>query len=484
MSTGLHQLRITFGKVLVGLLWTMTAAICALAAIRGVSMLSTLILGGLLCGVSTVLWLRDPVGPLTRHISSAAAAGVVALLVLQYAGSSYQIDMHMAFFAALAVVSVWCCWVSVLVAGTTVAVHHLAFNFLYPYAVFPDGSDFPRVLIHAVIVVVQVAALAYLTNRAVAALAQAEAAGAEALAAETERAKLADKERDALRERELRRAEVDAAIATFRERIHLVMSTVGENSKLLTSTASQLNDSSSMTHQRVGQAVDTSNEGARDAETAATAAATLTQSIVEISRELTQTVEIAAVATGEAESTNTQIAGLAQAAGKIGDVMGLIRDIAEQTNLLALNATIEAARAGEAGRGFAVVATEVKSLAVQTAKATEEIAGQISAVQSSTSDAVAAIGGITARMKEINAHTARVADAVEQQRTATAEISRNVESAAGGTRQIVSILGELTAASDKNGESIRTVLDATQSVDRTAIKLGAEIEGFLAKVAA
>ena len=126
----------------------------------------------MLCGVSTALWMRDPVGPLTRYISSASMAGVVALLVLQYAGSGYQIDMHMAFFAALAVVAVWCCWVSILVAGTTIAVHHLTLNFVYPYAVFPDGSDFPRVVIHAVIVVVQVAALAYVTNRVVAALAQ------------------------------------------------------------------------------------------------------------------------------------------------------------------------------------------------------------------------------------------------------------------------------------------------------------------------
>ena len=191
----------------------------------------------------------------------------------------------------------------------------------------------------------------------------------------------------------------------------------------------------------------------------------------------------AAVATNEAETTNAQIAGLAEAAGKIGHVMGLIRDIAEQTNLLALNATIEAARAGEAGRGFAVVATEVKSLAVQTAKATEEISGQISAVQSSTSVAVEAIGGITARMKEINAHAATVSDAVEHQRAATAEISRNIANAAGGTKKIVAILGELTAASDQNNGSIKTVIGATQSVDSTAVELGTEIEGFLAKVA-
>ncbi|HMK78253.1 MAG TPA: methyl-accepting chemotaxis protein [Xanthobacteraceae bacterium] len=483
MSSGLHQLRLTFGKVLIGLLWVLTAGIAAFAAIRGNAVAATLLFGLLLCGVSTMLWMRDPTGPLTRYVSSASLAGVVALLVLQYAGSAYQIDMHMAFFAALAVIAVWCCWVSILIAGATIAVHHLTLNFIYPYAVFPDGSDFPRVLIHAVIVVVQVAALAYVTNRVIAALDAVEQAGAEALAAETARARLADVERDRLRQQEQRRAEIDAAIGAFRERMHRVTSTVGESSSVLKSTASQLSDSTSATARRVAQAVETSHEGARNVETAATAAEELTHSIAEISRELTQTVDVAAVATREADGTNRQIAGLAEAARKIGDVMDLIRSIAEQTNLLALNATIEAARAGEAGRGFAVVASEVKSLAVQTAKATEEISEQISAVQSSTSVAVTAIGAITARMQEINTHASSVAQAVEAQRGATAEISRNVVGAASGTKQIVSILEELTGAADTTGKSVRTVLDASESVGSTAANLGNEVEDFLKKVA-
>ena len=152
----------------------------------------------------------------------------------------------------------------------------------------------------------------------------------------------------------------------------------------------------------------------------------------------------------EAGATNDQIDSLASAAQKIGDVVKLIQDVAGQTNLLALNATIEAARAGEAGRGFAVVASEVKSLAVQTAKATEEIAAQISAVQGSTSTAVEAIGRIVDRMREINQFTAAVAASVQQQNAATGEISQNVASAAHGTKEIVAVLGEVAGARDRN----------------------------------
>jgi methyl-accepting chemotaxis protein len=185
-----------------------------------------------------------------------------------------------------------------------------------------------------------------------------------------------------------------------------------------------------------------------------------------------------------ADATNDDIAALAQAAQKIGDVVKLIQDIAGQTNLLALNATIEAARAGEAGRGFAVVASEVKSLAVQTAKATEEITREILAVQGCTTNAVSAIRAITQRMQDINQYTTEVAGSVEQQEAATGEISQNVASAADSAKAIVSELSEVAGGVTQTRSSAQTMLAASEDVENATARLRSEVEEFLGTVAA
>ena len=213
-------------------------------------------------------------------------------------------------------------------------------------------------------------------------------------------------------------------------------------------------------------------------ETAAVAADELSRSIAEISRQLIHATDIVSMATSEARSTDNEMAGLAAGAQKIGDVIKLIRAIAGQTNLLALNATIEAARAGEAGKGFAVVASEVKSLAVQTAKATEDIASHILAVQNSTGGAVDAIRQIAARMQEINQYTAAVASSVEEQNAATSEISHNVASAADGTSHVVSVLGEVSGAATETRASAEIVLSASQTVESAVSNLRGEVEDF------
>jgi methyl-accepting chemotaxis protein len=292
-----------------------------------------------------------------------------------------------------------------------------------------------------------------------------------------------DQQRDSLAAQEQRRTLIDAAIAAFRQRIEAMLKTVSDSAGAMRSTATTLFASSHKASQRAEGAVHTSNEASTNVEIAASAANELSSSIDEISRQLGRTNNLVGIAASEAGVTNNQIGSLAQAAQKIGDVVKLIQDVAGQTNLLALNATIEAARAGDAGRGFAVVASEVKSLAVQTGKATEEIAGQIAAVQSSTGAAVEAIRRIVERMQEINHNTAAVAASVQQQNAATGEITQNVTSAAHGTKEIVTALSEVAGAATETRGSAETMLAASQAVEKAAGDLRSEVEGFLQKVA-
>jgi methyl-accepting chemotaxis protein len=178
------------------------------------------------------------------------------------------------------------------------------------------------------------------------------------------------------------------------------------------------------------------------------------------------------------------VKALAEAAQKIGDVVKLINDIAGQTNLLALNATIEAARAGEAGKGFAVVASEVKSLATQTAKATEDIANQVKAIQSATGDSVAAIEGITTTITRINEIATTVASAVEEQGAATKEIARNVQQASAGTTEVSRNISGVTQAAGETGAASSQVLGAASDLAKQGETLRAEVSRFLADIRA
>jgi len=293
----------------------------------------------------------------------------------------------------------------------------------------------------------------------------------------------AEEERAAVHDQEQRRGTIDKAIAGFRPQVEKLLSGVSDSATAMRSTANALFGSSEQTNERAQGAAQAFQAASNNVESAAAAAEELSQSIGEIGRQLTHTNTIVGQATAEARATDEEIAGLAAGAQKIGDVVKLIRNIAGQTNLLALNATIEAARAGEAGKGFAVVASEVKSLAVQTAKATEDIASHIQAVQESTSGAVEAIRQIAARMQEINHHTAGVGASVTQQNSATGAISINVASAAKGTGHVVAVLRDVVGAATETRSSAQVVRDASETVEQAVGKLRIEVEDFLDRVA-
>jgi NO-binding membrane sensor protein with MHYT domain/methyl-accepting chemotaxis protein len=295
---------------------------------------------------------------------------------------------------------------------------------------------------------------------------------------------LAERERAAIQSEQQRRAAMDSTIAEFRPLAADLLGSVKSSVIAMQANARALLGNSQRTSDLAADAVGSFDEASSNVNAVATAANQLSTSIAEISGELGHTSEIVRVAAEEAAATDDEIAGLSSGANKIGEVVKLISAIASQTNLLALNATIEAARAGEAGRGFAVVASEVKSLAVQTAKATEDIARHILDVQNSTASAVTTIQRISSRMQEISKRTNVVADSVDLQNAATGEISHNVASVAQGTGHVSRVLGEVALAVTEARGSVEIVLGASESVEKAVSNLQSRVEEFLIKVAA
>ena len=236
------------------------------------------------------------------------------------------------------------------------------------------------------------------------------------------------------------------------------------------------------TGQEVSVAAAASEEASAHVQSVAGAAEQLSASIAEVASQVGKAAGIAREANDATRRTEATVQHLTAAAHKIGDVIGLINNIAGQTNLLALNATIEAARAGDAGKGFAVVASEVKSLARQTAKATEEISGQIAVMQSSTQAAVEAIHAIAQIVDDMDRIAAAIAAAIEEQRAATQEIARSVQQAANGTRQVSGSVGGVAEAARSSGAAASEMLGVAEDLSRQAVALRGAMDGFLTKV--
>ena len=292
-----------------------------------------------------------------------------------------------------------------------------------------------------------------------------------------------EKQRDALASQEARRAAVEAAISTFRERVADALKVVSDGSQGMKTTASSLFRSSEQTSEGVQGVVKASQAASINVESAAAATDQMSASIREISTQINQAAHVVSSAVNTTKVTHGTFVELTRSAERIGAIVKLIQQIAEQTNLLGLNATIEAARAGTAGRGFGVVASEVKSLAVQTAKATEEIASQIEALQVSARDAVTAMGSIEECMNDIHAYTSGVASSVEEQNVATGGIFTHVATAAQETAKIVAMLNDVTAAAVATRASAENLLAASQADQDAVASMQEEIEGFLHKVA-
>ncbi len=281
-----------------------------------------------------------------------------------------------------------------------------------------------------------------------------------------------------------RSAELHRFADRFEEAVGVIVSSVSSSATQLESSATTLSRSVEAAQELSGRVASASEEASSNVQSVAAATEELSASVHEIGRQVQESSRIATVAVSQAEATDARIIKLSHAAQQIGEVVKLITAIAEQTNLLALNATIDAARAGDAGRGFAVVATEVKSLASQTAKATEEISSHIAGMQQATQESVSAIKEIGQTIGQISHIAGNIATAIEQQSSATQEIAKNVQNAASGTHEIAESISEVNRGASETGTASGEVLNSAQTLAVESSRLRQELDRFMANIRA
>ena len=294
----------------------------------------------------------------------------------------------------------------------------------------------------------------------------------------------AEMETERMRSADQQRTEMLALADRFESAIGAIVERVGTSAREMAQLSHRLADGVERTMERSTSAAEASQGAAHNVQSVASAVEELTTTVQEISRQVVESHTATTEAVSVAGQADAEVGQLSEAAARIGDVTKIITEIAEQTNLLALNATIEAARAGEAGKGFAVVASEVKNLAQQTARATEQITGQIAAMQNSTETTVGAIRGVGATIRKVNEIAQAVAAAIEQQGAATQEIARNTQQAFSGTQRVAGDIAEVTSVATDSGSAAEQARAGAADLAREADQLAQELAAFLAKVRA
>lgn len=480
----LEHLRKKFAPLIIGTLGINVALIAFFSFYQDApnGLFATIL--GFSCAAITLISYRMR-GPslLTRNLSAISLIFQIALLVYIFNGHEYQIDWHMYFFAGLAILAGWCCWRTMLTAAVFLAAHHLLLNVLLPAAVFPQGADFTRVILHAIIVVAQTSVLVWLFHALQKALDASDLIQA-AEEAKSDAVRLAEKQDEKRKEEQIRNEQTVSLIKNFERLIDEKILDLDQKMTQMSQSASALGELASETLNLSHTASGSSENAIQTVRDVSDTADQIAASLEEVSRNVAETKAIVSDNAIATKTTNEQMTTLEKSANQIGDVVTLIKDIAEQTNLLALNATIEAARAGEMGKGFAVVAAEVKELATQTSKATEEISGQVGGIQSAAKQAVVSIQSIDESMHKVDDYTVAIAGMIEEQTVATSEMSNASTLAVSHTSSVTESIGSMNTSATKTSQSVGEIVSMGDDVRSGAEALKREIKAFLAKVQA
>ncbi|WP_187640273.1 methyl-accepting chemotaxis protein [Bosea sp. F3-2] len=420
----------------------------------------------------------------TLLVIAAMLIGQVSILVFSFAGHPWQPDMHMYYFAILALLAGFCDWRPIVLGALLTALHHLVLQYVLPAAVFYQGGNLLRVLLHAVIVIIETAFLAVFAvilqrmfTMNAASLARAEAV------AERERV-AGEKERSLAEELGRRAGKLRDVVSGFHVQMEQAMAVLDHSAVAMKAEAGALTSTSDQVRRQTAL-VSASAAGTMESIEHLSAASTeLVASIGEIGRNAGHSADGSKTAASLARHASAEIENLAHSSENVGAVVEIIRGIAAQTSMLALNATIEAARAGEMGRGFAVVASEVKTLSAQTAKATDDVSHQIGAMQQASHRSLKAIREIVEAIGEVESVADAIALSVDEQSRATAEIAHQVRLSFEGAQRSADVAGGFEIMTQQTHGAAQQLQGAANALAQQAQDIRCEVATFCNRVAA
>jgi methyl-accepting chemotaxis protein len=480
----LTGIRVAVARVLLGLAFLHVPILVLSIGFRGGDVLLPASCAFLLAVGALLLYLRFGVAIVTQLVIALVLIGQVSMLVYSFAGHPWQPDTHMYYFAVLALLAGFCDWRPIVMGAALTALHHLALQYILPSAVFYQGGSLLRVLLHAVIVIIEtvfLAALAVILGRMFAtnenSLQRAnEIAERERMAGEREKRQVEELGRRAEALREI--------VQNFRSQMERAMAVLDRSAETMQGGSRELTGTSDQARQQMALVSEAADATTRGIDQLANASGQLAESIGEIGRNVSHSADGSKNAADLARRASDEIEELARNSENVGAVVEIIRGIAAQTSMLALNATIEAARAGEMGRGFAVVASEVKTLSAQTARATDEVSGQIHAMQIASQRSLKAIRDIVGAMGEVEKVAEAIAVAVHEQDRATAEIARQVQLSFEGARRGVGVVGNFELMTVRTHDAAEQLQEAADALAAQAHSIRHEVAAFCTLVAA